>query len=163
MESDASSVQTMEHSGRERHHTNGSRRAHEKQRQEQGAKTKAKRKAKRKSKDKAKEGTSDTSKKGERPEKGHTRKDCPKFSAWLVEEKTVGHEQSANSIEEDGWIFALDHEHEELCELITIDSGASTHVCPPNHGQESGLRKSSKTRPLLTASGAAQGELPPST
>ena len=79
-------------------------------------------------------------------EKGHARKDCPKFSAWLAEKKTVGHEQSANSIEEEGWIFALDHEHEELCELIMIDSG--------DHGQEKGLRKSSKTRPLLTASGA---------
>ena len=85
--------------------------------------------------------------------KGHARKDCPKFSAWLAEKKTVGHEQSANSIEEDGWIFALGHEHEELRELI-IDSGASVHVCPPDHGQENGLRKSSKTRPLLTASGA---------
>ena len=87
-------------------------------------------------------------------EKGHARKDCPKFSAWLAEKKTVGHEQSANSIEEDGWIFAFDHEHEELCELIMIDSGASVHVCPPDHGQENGLRKSSKARPLLTASGA---------
>ena len=37
----------------------------------------------------------------------------------------MGHEQSANSIEEDGRIFALDHEHEEFCELIVIDSGAS--------------------------------------
>ena len=35
-----------------------------------------------------------------------------------------------------------------------IDSGASVHVCPPDHGQENRLRKSSKTRPLLTASGA---------
>ena len=66
----------------------------------------------------------------------------------------MGHEQSANSIEEDGWIFALGHEHEELRELIMIDSGASVHVCPPDHGQENGLRESSKTRPLLTASGA---------
>ena len=80
--------------------------------------------------------------------------DCNKFSAWLAEKKTVGHEQSANSIEEDGWIFALDHEHEELCELIMIDSGASVHVCPPDHGQVNGLRKSSGTRPLLTASRA---------
>ena len=48
----------------------------------------------------------------------------------------------------------LDHELEELCELIMIDSRASVHVCPPDHGQENGLRKSSKTRPLLTASGA---------
>ena len=40
----------------------------------------------------------------------------------------------------------------ELCELIMIDSCASVHVCPPDHGQENGLRKSSKTRPLLTAS-----------
>ena len=38
-----------------------------------------------------------------------------------------------------------------LCELIMIDSGASVHVCPPDHGQEYGLRK---TRPLLTASRA---------
>ena len=75
-------------------------------------------------------------------EKGHTRKDCPKFSAWLAEKKTVGHEQSANSIEEDERILALDHEHEELCELIMIDSGASVHVSthrdhppeePPEH------------------------------
>ena len=26
----------------------------------------------------------------------------------------MGHEQSASSIEEDGWIFALDQEHEEF-------------------------------------------------
>ena len=77
----------------------------------------------------------------------------PKFSAWLAEKTTVGHEQSANSIEQDGWIFALNQEHEELCELIMFDS-ASVHVCPPNHGQENGLRISSKTIPLLTASGA---------
>ena len=32
-----------------------------------------------------------------------------------------------------------------------IDSGASVHVCPPDHGQEYGRRKSSKTRPLVTA------------
>ena len=76
-------------------------------------------------------------------EKGHTRKDCPKFSAWLAEKKTVGHEQSANAIEEEGWIFALDQEHEGLCELIMIDRGASVHVCPPEHGQENGLLKSS--------------------
>ena len=77
-------------------------------------------------------------------EKGHARKDCPKFSAWLAEKKTMGHEQSANAIEEDGWIFALDHEHEELCELIMIDSGASVHVCTADHGQENGLHKSSE-------------------
>ena len=35
-----------------------------------------------------------------------------------------------------------------------IDSGASVHVCPPKHGQGDGFRKSSETRPLLTASGA---------
>ena len=87
-------------------------------------------------------------------EKGHTRKDCPKLSAWIAEKKTVGHEQSANSIEENAWIFALDQEHEERCEPIMIDSGASVHMCPPDHGQEYGLRKSSKTRPLLTASRA---------
>ena len=66
----------------------------------------------------------------------------------------MGHEQSANAIEEDGWIFALDQEHDELCELSMIDSGASVHVCPPDHGQENGLLKSSETRPLLTAPGA---------
>ena len=82
-------------------------------------------------------------------EKGHARKDCSKFSAWLAEKKTVGHEQSANAIEEDGWIFALDHEHEELCELIMIDSGASVHVCPPDHGQENGLHKSSKNETIV--------------
>ena len=119
-------------------------------------KGKSKEKGKGKSKDKAKEGTSDTSKVKcvFCKEKGHTRKDCPKFSTWLAEKKTVGHEQSANSIEEDGWIFALDQEHEELCELIMIDSGASAHTCPLDHGQENGLRKSSKTRPPLTAPGA---------
>ena len=66
----------------------------------------------------------------------------------------MGHERGANSIGEDRRIFALDQEHEELCELIMIDSGASVHVCPPDHGQENGLRTSIKTRPLLTASGA---------
>ena len=35
-----------------------------------------------------------------------------------------------------------------------IDSGALLHVCPLDHGQENELRKSSRTRPLLTASGA---------
>ena len=60
-------------------------------------KGKGKEKGKGKSTDKAKEGTSDTK------EKGHARKDCSKFSAWLAEKKTVGHEQSANSIGEDGW------------------------------------------------------------
>ena len=65
----------------------------------------------------------------------------------------MGHEQSANAIEEDGWIFALDRA-EELCELIMIDSGASVHVCPPDHGPEKGLREASESRPLLTASGA---------
>ena len=39
-----------------------------------------------------------------------------------------------------------------------IDSGASVHVCPPDHGQENGLRKSSKTRPLLSASGAEMNQ-----
>ena len=98
-------------------------------------KDKSKEKGKGKSKDKAKEGTSDTSnvKCFFCKEKGHTPKDCPWFSAWLAEKKTVGHEQSANSIEEDGWILALDQEHEELCELIMIDSGASVHVCPPDY------------------------------
>ena len=95
-------------------------------------KDKGKEKGEAKSKDKPKEGTSDTSnmKCFFCKEKSHARKDCPKFSAWLAEKKTVGHEQSGNFIEEDGWIFALDHEHEELCELIMVDSGASVHVCP---------------------------------
>ena len=102
--------------------------------------------------DKAKEGTSDMSnvKRFFCKEKGHARKDCTKFSAWLAEKKTVGYKHSANSIEEDGWIFALGHKHDELSELIMIDSGASVHVCPPDHCQENGLRKSSGTRPLLT-------------
>ena len=107
-----------------------------------------------KSKEKSNEGTTDMSnvKCLFCKEKGHTRKDCPNFSAWLAEKKTVGHEQSANSIEEDGCIFALSQEREELYEVIMIDSGASVHVCPPDHGQENGLRKSSKTRPSFTAS-----------
>ena len=42
----------------------------------------------------------------------------------------------------------------ELCELTMIDDDASVHVCPPKHGQGDGFRKSSETRPLLTASGA---------
>ena len=42
----------------------------------------------------------------------------------------------------------------ELCELTMIDSGASVRVCPPKHGRGDGFRKSSETRPLLTASGA---------
>ena len=150
-------------SGRKRHHTNGSRRAHKRQRQEQ------------RQRQGQREGQRQKQRERQRKEQGQgegrnirhvesevfllqgksrTRKDCPKFSALLAEKKTVGHEQSANSIEEDGWIFALDQEHEELCELIMIDSGASVHLCPPDHGQENGLRKSSKTRPLLTASGA---------
>ena len=113
-------------------------------------------KGKAKSKDKPKAGTSDTSsmKCFFCKERSHARKGCPKFSASLAEMNTVGHDQSANAIEEDGWIFALDHEHEELCELIMIDSGASVRVCPPDYGQENGHRKSSETRPLLTASGA---------
>ena len=90
-------------------------------------KGKGKEKSKAKSKDKPKEGTSDASsmKCFFCKEKSHARKDCSKFSAWLAEKKTVAHEQSANAIEEDGWIFALSHEHEELCELIMIDSRQS--------------------------------------
>ena len=74
-----------------------------------------KEKGKEKRQDKPKEGTSDKSsmKCLFCKEKGHARKDCPKFLAWLAEKRMVGHEQSANAIEEDGWIFALDHEHEE--------------------------------------------------
>ena len=68
-------------------------------------------------------------------EKGHTRKDCPKFSAWLAWKKQVGHEPSANAIEEAGWILALTFEPtggrndgatrdgEELCELIMMTAG----------------------------------------
>ena len=48
----------------------------------------------------------------------------------------MGHEQSANAIEEDGWIFALDHEHEELCELIMIDSWCETIVDGIRSGNE---------------------------
>ena len=66
----------------------------------------------------------------------------------------MGHEQSANSIEEDGWTFALDQEHEEQRADHGRQCDTSVHVCPPDHGQENGRRKSSKTRPLLTASGA---------
>ena len=88
-------------------------------------------KSKGKSKDKPKEGTTDTSnvKCFFCRERGHTRKDCPKFSAWLAKAKTVGHEQSANSIEEDGWTFALDQEHEEQCELIMVDSVKRQSTC----------------------------------
>ena len=52
---------------------------------------KGKEKGKAKSKDKAKEGTSDMSnvKCFFRMERGHAQKDCPKFSAWLAEKKTV--------------------------------------------------------------------------
>ena len=119
-------------------------------------KEKGKEKGRAKSKDKPKEGTSDTSRRKcfFCKARGHAQKDCPKFSAWHAEKKTVGHEQSANGIKEDGWIFALDHEHEEVCEFIMIDSGASVHAGPLEHGQENGFRKSSETRPLLTASGA---------
>ena len=35
-----------------------------------------------------------------------------------------------------------------------IYSDASVDVCPPKHGQGDSSRKSSETRPLLTASGA---------
>ena len=69
-------------------------------------------------------------------EKGHTRKDCPQFSAWLDwEENSGSREQGAKSTEEDEWIFVLDQSMRRLCELIMIDSGASVHVCPPDHGQ----------------------------
>ena len=117
-------------------------------------KGKGKNKGKGKGKEKGKEGEGMNIRHASARRKAPPEKDCSKFSALVAEKRTVGHEQSANSIEEDGWIFALDHEHEELCELIMIDSGASVHVCPPDHGQENGLRKSSKTRPLLTTSGA---------
>ena len=143
VESDATSVQTMGH------HRNDT------VPMEVDALTKGKGKGKSKTKSKDKS-------KGETPdltcffckEKGHARKDCPKFATWVAEKKSAGHEQSANSIEEVGWIFALEQEHEELCELIMVDSGASVHVCPPDHGRENGLRRSSETRPLVTASGA---------
>ena len=72
-------------------------------------KEQGKEKGKAKSKDKPKEGTPDTSsmKCFFCKEKGLARKDCPKFSACLAEKKTVGHEQSANAIEEDGWILEV--------------------------------------------------------
>ena len=131
-------------------------------------KGKGKEKGRAKSKDKPREGTPDKSsmKCFFCMEKGHARKDYS--SSRLAEKKTVGHEPSANAIEEARWIFALEQgpntienhsspaisEHEELCELIIIDSGVSVHVCPPEHGQENGLRQSKETRPLLPASGA---------
>ena len=43
-------------------------------------------------------------------EKGYARKDCPQFSVWLAEKKQVGHEPSANAIEEAGWILILTFE-----------------------------------------------------
>ena len=65
----------------------------------ENGKEKGKEKGKAESEDKPKEGTSDKSsmKCFFCKEKGHARKDCPKFSAWLAEKKTVGHEQSANA------------------------------------------------------------------
>ena len=61
---------------------------------------KGKEKGRAKSKDKPKEGTPDKSriKCFFCKERGHARKDCPKFSAWLAEKKTVGREPSANAI-----------------------------------------------------------------
>ena len=120
-------------------------------------KDKGKEKSKGKSKDKPKEGTADTS--NVKCFLLQAKKATPERIALIsrpgsLRRKTVGHEQSANYIEEEGWIFAWVQDREELCELITIDSGAPVHVRPPDHGQENGLRKSSKTRPLLTASGA---------
>ena len=133
-------------------------------------KSKEKGKDKAKNKDKPKEGAPDKSsmKYFFCKEKGHTPKECPHYSIWLAEKKTAGHEPSANAVEEAGWIFALDQSpitagsqseivaagQEELCELIMIDSGASVHVCLPEHGQENGLRQMKEPRPLLTASGA---------
>ena len=68
----------------------------------------------------------------------------------------MDHEQSAaNSIEEDGWIFGLDHEHAELCELIMIDSGASQFTCVHlTMAKRTDFEKSIGTRPLSTASGS---------
>ena len=62
---------------------------------EEKGKDKGKEKSKGKSKDKPKERTTDTLnvKCLFCKEKGHNRKECPKFSAWLAEKKTVGHEQ----------------------------------------------------------------------
>ena len=42
----------------------------------------------------------------------------------------------------------------ELSKLTMIDSDASVHVCHSKNGQGDSFRKSSETRPLLTASGA---------
>ena len=113
-----------------------------------------KEKGKGKCKDKAKEGTSDTSnvdcffcQKKATPERIalNYRPGSLRRKQWVTS-------RVQTPFEEDAWIFALDQEHEERCEPIMIDSGASVHVCPPDHGHEYGLRKSSKTRPLLTAS-----------
>ena len=92
-------------------------------------KASAKGKEKGKSKDKSKEGTSDTSNTKCSFCKGN---DCPKSLTWPAEEKTMSH---------------------ELCKLTMIDSDALVHVRPPKNGQGDGFRKSSETRPLLTASG----------
>ena len=64
----------------------------DKDKNKEKGKDKDKEKNKGKSKDKSKEGTTDTSnmKCFFYKEKGHSRKDYPKFSTWLVEKKTVG-------------------------------------------------------------------------
>ena len=38
----------------------------------------------------------------------------------------------------------LRNEHEELCELIMIDSDTSVHVCSIEHGQENDLHLEQK-------------------
>ncbi|CAK0793479.1 unnamed protein product [Prorocentrum cordatum] len=95
-------------------------------------------------------------------EKGHERKDCPKFTTWLEEKKKAGHAggsgtaAAVNTVQQDdGWVFMVDEELEgdELCELIMIDSGASANVCPRDHVSENGLREEAHPRRMTTATG----------
>ena len=116
--------------------SNGSRRAHERQRQEQGQREGQKqRQRERQRKEQGK---------GEGRNNRHV--ECEVFLVQGKRPRPRGLPQVLG--------LARGSLLEELRELIMIDSGASVHVCPLDHGQENGLRKSSGTRPLLTASGA---------